>query len=273
MWKPTNAGNYTLTALAKDGNGTEVSQTINAFSVVTLDIKDIKTSLEAPQKIGETISLSMDIDNTAGLDISCYYEISGDGDNEKLEATNGGEADWTPKKHGKYKITGYVESGETKISKTIEFEIEEENKEKLVIYYHSTDPQDINYAIASEGGTIDELEMIGDTMQSDNSMDDYEYRYEIDLADNEVAVLSFLNSTNGEIDDNDGEYYVLKAGTYGIKRGQVYNLSDNSYDNNQNNNGNNGQNNNHNNGNHSNNDEDEEDEGITWDTFFNRDNN
>ncbi len=267
-WKPEAAGNYLLTAIAKDSTGANVTKEIEGFKVLSLAINEIRSTLEAPQKVGTTIPLSMDIVNDADLDIKCYYEITSEETNkEKLEASADGKADWNPKEPGKYKITGYVESGKSKISKTIEYEIEEEEADnEVVIYYHSYTSYDIFYCRAKEGSSFSDLEMIGDTMTEDNSQPGYEYKYSTNIADDEVLVVYFLNNQNGDTDDNDGQYYVVRAGKYGIKDNQVYKIADDySDDNNRNNNhGNNGNNN-------GNNNNDNDDSFFDWNEFYGRD--
>lgn len=260
-WKPEAAGNYLLTAIAKDSTGANVTKEIEGFKVLSLSINEISSSLEAPQKVGTTIPLSMDIVNDADLDIKCYYEITSDEtDKEKLEASSDGKADWNPKEPGKYKITGYIESGKSKVSKTIEYEIEEEEADnEVVIYYHSYTPYDIFYCRAKEGSSFSDLEMTGDTMIEDRSQSGYEYKYSTNIADDEVLVLYFLNNQNGDTDDNDGEYYVVRAGKYGIKDKQVYKIADEYFEN-----GNNG----HNNGNNNN---DNNNSFFNWNEFYDRD--
>lgn len=268
-WKPETAGNYMLIATAKDSTGVEVTQNIEGFKVLSLAINGISSSLSSPQKVGTTIPLSMDIDNTANLELKCYYEISSDGtDKEKIEATTDGTADWTPQKAGKYKITGYIENENTKINKTVEFEIEEEEQgnNSVVIYYHSNKPHDIFYGKSREGGSYSDIEMIGDSMSQDNSIPGYEYKFATNIADDEVLVVYFINNQNGDTDDNDGRCYVVRPGVYGIKNNQVYNLADYM------NNSNSGNNENNNNNTYDN-DDDDDDNGTqwNWNSFYNTD--
>ena len=79
----------------------------------------------------------MDINNSANLELTCYYEIKKGESNQKLDANAEGVAQWVPSEAGEYTIVGHIESGETKVEKTIQFTVNEEEipLTKLVVFY------------------------------------------------------------------------------------------------------------------------------------------
>lgn len=230
-WNPETAGNYMLTAISRDKDGAEATKNIEGFQVVSLTVKSITPSLASPQKVGSTIGLKMDIDNSAGLDLNCYYEINDGTQTTKLDATTIGAADWIPEKAGNYKITGYIESGDKKSSCSMDYVIEDNAEQsEVTIYYHSYDPCDIFFCQTNENNTsYDSLEMTGDVMVEDTSREGYEYKYTTSLSAGNVLVVSFMNKNTGATDNNNRQYYVLHSGVYGIQYNQVYSLENNNY--------------------------------------------
>lgn len=240
QWVPEEAGNYMLTAIARDKNGNESTESIEGFSVIALKVNSILTKVQSPQKIGTTIPLSMEIENPAKLDITCYYEISDGTETNKIEATTMGAADWVPEKAGNYTITGYAECEDKKASNSIQYVIDDNAEQnEVTVYYHSNESCDIFYAQVSEDVTsYDTLEMIGVNMEPDTSKDGYEYRFTTTIDSGNKMVVYFLNTQNGEIDNNNDQNYIIKAGVYGVKDNQLYNLeaNDSDYGNNDDNN-------------------------------------
>lgn len=225
-WVPEQVGNYMLIVIAKDKNGAEVTEKIEGFQVVELKVASILAKVASPQKVGTTIPLTMEISNPAKLDITCYYEINNGSESTKLDATTMGAADWIPEQAGNYKITGYVECDDKKASNSIDYVIEDSGEQdEVTIYYHSNESCDIFYAQVSEdmisyGG----LEMTGANMEPDTSKDGYEYRFTTSIDSGKKMVVYFLNTQNGGIDNNNEQNYVVRAGVYGIRDNQIYNL-------------------------------------------------
>ena len=236
QWVPEQAGNYMLMVTAKDKNGTEATEKIEGFQVVELKVNSILAKVESPQNVGTTIPLTMEISNPANLDVTCYYDISDGTDSTRTDATTIGAADWVPEKAGNYTITGYVEAGDMKASNSIQYVIGDNvEQEEVSIYYHSNEACDIFYAqIKDDATSYDSLELTGANMQPDTSKEGYEYKFTTNIDSGGKIAVYFLNTQNGGIDDNNGQYYVIKSGVYGVKDNQLYNLeaSDNDYDNN-----------------------------------------
>lgn len=235
-WVPEQAGNYMLTVTARDKNGTEATEKIEGFQVVELKVNSISAKVESPQNVGTTIPLTMEINNPANLEVTCYYEINDGTDSTRIDATTIGAADWVPEKAGNYTITGYVEAGDMKASNSIQYVIGDNvEQEEVSVYYHSSEACDIFYSkITDDVTSYDSLEMTGANMQPDTSKEGYEYKFTTSIDSGGKIVVYFLNTQNGGIDDNNGQYYVIKSGVYGVKDNQLYNLeaSDSDYGNN-----------------------------------------
>jgi len=225
-WTPTEPGNYTLLGIAKDKKGKIVEKRIANFAVTSLAVKNITTSVEAPQKVGTNIALNMDIDNSSNLELTCYYEISNGENTTKLEATSVGAADWTPSEPGTYTIKAKIESGEYKAENEIQYEIEEEEIEltKLTVYYKGIENPTVYFKVRDGEGDFASAQMT-----YDESKPDYKYKADLDVPFGS-EVLVYFSDGFAYADDNNGQYYKLTPGVYGIANGQMNNLEE--YDNN-----------------------------------------
>ena len=221
QWTPTVEGSYTLIAYAQDSTGKEVKKEKPGFGVSSLAIKEIKTSVPSPQDVGKKIVLGMDIENSANLELTCYYDIKSGENSQKLDATSTGEAEWTPSEAGEYTIVGHIESGEIKVEKTIQFVIEEEEVQltKLVVFYRGLENPTMYYKDASSQDDYVNISMV-----PDSSMDDYKYRAEVDVPLGSQILVYFSDGFATE-DNNDGQMYMVQPGYFGVKDNGVYNLS------------------------------------------------
>ena len=223
QWIPTIPGSYTLVALAKDSKGATAERKILNYDVTSLCINGISTSVESPQHVGANIALNMDIENSANLELKCYYEISNGSDVQKIEATDVGAADWTPTDPGNYTITAKIESGELKSEKSIEYVIEEEEVEltKLSVYYSGLENPSIYYKLMNDEGDFTGMQMV-----YDESKPNYKYRADIDVPYGS-QVLIYFSDGFAYTDNNNGSNYILTPGVYGIANGQMANLEAN----------------------------------------------
>ena len=137
-----------------------------------------------------------------------------------------GAADWTPTEPGTYTIKAVVESGNYKVEKTIEYEIEEEEIPlvRMNIYYSGIENPSIYYKTVNVEGDFVSAQMV-----YDESKPGYRYRADLDVPDG-AQVLVYFSDGFAYTDDNYGQYYALTPGCVGIVNGQVTNLEfNNSY--------------------------------------------
>ena len=163
----------------------------------------------------------MDINNSANLELTCYYEIKKGESNQKLDANAEGVAQWVPSEAGEYTIVGHIESGETKVEKTIQFTVNEEEipLTKLVVFYKGIDNPTMYYR---DNSSSDEFTTV--SMTEDRSMDGYKYRAEVDVPFGSQIAVYFSDGFATE-DNNNGQMYMLQPGYFGIKDYGIYNVS------------------------------------------------
>lgn len=211
-------GVHTLFVEVKDSNGKVKSKKIRNYKVNGLEVKDIKTSLEAPQTVGTSIELMAVVEND-GLKIGGVEEfsISKKGGTEEVLAiqSDGHSAVWTPEESGYYTVTYHITDAlGQQAEKSIMYRVKKEAANETVIYYKGYDTPYIHYKVGNGSWTT----LPGVPMEATNVMVGYSYKAVIPLGTEEECTVCF-NDGNGNWDSNNGQNYIFAAGTYGYKNG------------------------------------------------------
>lgn len=211
-------GQHTLFVEVKDSNGKVKSKKIRKYKVNGLEIKDIKTSIEAPQTVGTSIELMAVVEND-GLQVGGTeaFSISKKGGAEKVLAIQSGShsAIWTPEEPGYYTITYQITDAlGQKAEKSIMYRVKKEAVNETVIYYKGYDTPYIHYKVGNNAWTT----VPGVAMEATNEMSGYYYKAVIPLGTEKECTVCF-NDGKGNWDSDNGKNYTFGAGTYGYKDG------------------------------------------------------
>ena len=211
-------GLHTLFVEVKDSNGKVRSKKIKKYRVNGLEIKDIKTSIEAPQTVGTSIELMAVVEND-GLEIGGteVFSISKKGGTEKVLAIQSGShsATWTPEEAGYYTITYQITDAlGQRAEKSILYRVKKEAVNETVIYYAGYDTPYIHYKVGNHAWTA----VPGMAMDHTNEVQGYYYKAVIPLGTEQECTVCF-NDGKGNWDSNNGKNYSFGPGTYGYKDG------------------------------------------------------
>ena len=127
VWKPTEAGTYTLKAYANDGTKTITAKktyVITEAKFKELSIENITTNLSSPQKKGTNINIVTDAVNGQGT-LNYRYVVLKNGVNVYTRGYNSrNNAVWIPSEAGNYTIVAKVKDSTGKeVEKSITYTI------------------------------------------------------------------------------------------------------------------------------------------------------
>ena len=127
VWKPTEAGTYTLKAYANDGTKTITAKktyVITEAKFKELSIENVTTNLSSPQKKGTNINIVTDAVNGQGT-LNYRYVVLKNGVNVYTRGYNSrNNAVWIPSEAGNYTIVAKVKDSTGKeVEKSITYTI------------------------------------------------------------------------------------------------------------------------------------------------------
>ena len=214
-------GTHTLFVDVKDTEtGEVVRKTIENYKVKGLEIKSFTTDKASPQKTGTEINLSVEVENEATYRYNTYrFSVIKDGVETRLSPyiPVRYNVTWTPTEPGDYTLKYYIcdNYGQT-ATKTLEYRIVD--NAMSIIYYQNTSWSQAYIHYKAGDGTWTTTP--GIKMEESNEAAGYKWKYVIDLAEADNATVCF-NNGSGNWDSNNGNNYLVSAGTYGIKSGSI----------------------------------------------------
>ena len=216
-------GTHTLFVEVKDSNGHIKTKKLKSYKVNGIQVNDIRTNVEAPQKPGTTIELMALLEND-GLQFGGTesFTVSKVGETDTTLTVNSEthSAVWTPNKGGYYTITYHVTDnlGQS-AEKSIHYYITSLQEKFTVIYYTDYDIPYIHYKVGSGNWTT------APGIRMDYSYDAYgDSRKTIIPLGSENECTVCFNDGKGNWDNNNGKNYTLGPGTYNIKNGVITTL-------------------------------------------------
>lgn len=213
-------GTHTLFVDVKDKTTKAVERkTINNYEVKGLKITSFTTNVKSPQKVGTTIQLNAEVEYEALYRYNEYrFSVVKDGVETKLNTYGKYSVSWTPKESGNYKLKYYIRDylGQ-EATATIDYVIKPESQKSVIYYKNDSYAQAyIHYQVKDGSWTA----VPGVKMEKTSEIDGYNWKYEIDLGEKELAYVCF-NNGSGNWDSKNGSNYTVQAGVMGIKNGNV----------------------------------------------------
>ena len=209
-------GTHTLFVDAKDKTTGQIARkTIENFQVKPLEISSFTASVPSPQKVGTQIYLNAEVKYEAYYRYNTHqYSVIKDGKEKKLGSSGG----WKPTEPGNYTVKYYVRDYlNQEATATFHYVIKPESQKSVIYYKNDSYAQAyIHYQVKDGSWTA----VPGVKMEKTSEIDGYNWKYEIDLGDKELAYVCF-NNGSGNWDSKNGSNYTVQAGVMGIKNGNV----------------------------------------------------
>jgi glycosidase len=217
-WTPTKAGTYTITTTVKDGNGNEVTKSMNyVVNDKPLAIDNFTASVASPQVVGTGITLSTVASGGTGT-LQTKFEIS-DGTTTTVlkDYSTVGNVVWTPTKAGTYTVTTKVKDTTGKeVTKTLTYVINNITRNETTIYYNGYSTPYIHYRVGSGSWTS----APGVAMTATTEVSGYTHKITIDLGTASTLTACF-NNGSGSWDSANGANYTFNAGVYTFSNGTI----------------------------------------------------
>ena len=227
-WTPTKAGKYTLHFTLIDENNFSVSQTMNCVvsgSENTVNVYYANSSYNTAYihyKVGNGAWTTVPgVKMNTSSEKSGYtwkYTIDLGSESEAVVCFNNGNGAWDSKNGSNYLVYagdyGIKNEQVTKLGAV-------DTMNQATVYYANSAWNNayIHYKVGNGEWTT----VPGVKMNTSSEKSGYTWKYTIDLGSESEAVVCF-NNGNGAWDSKNGSNYLVYAGDYGIKNGQVTKL-------------------------------------------------